>query len=192
MVRANLSRRQCGSSCFTSKQKRRVQLPALFATLPLILLLACRTSTDGTYRGTTSDRVIELKSGTAYITEGNSSQAVPYEVAGDRIVLKMPFMNTVLRKMPDGALAGMGETLIKIDESTAALLGTYESSEGEYRLRLSTQGRAVYTRLGRSFTATYTISGDQITLNRGDAVIPVKRRSDGSLETPDGVLKKQS
>ncbi len=149
-------------------------------------------SIEGSYRGTTSDRIIEFKSGNAYISEGSSTQAVPYEVSGDKIVLKMPFMNTVLRCMPDGVLSGMGETLVKMDDATAALLGTYESSEGEYRLRLSAQGRAVYTRLGRPIITSYTVEGDKITLNQGAISIPVKRRSDGSLETPDAVLKKQS
>jgi hypothetical protein len=168
------------------------RLPMMAVLLPLLLIVACRSSSEGTYRGTISDRIIELKSGTAFITEGNSSQAVPYEVSGDKIVLKMPFMNTVLRRMPDGALAGMGETLIKVDESLATILGTYESVEGEYRLHLGAQGRATYTRLGRSFTASYTVMGDQITLNHDGTLIPIKRHSDGSLETPDAVLKKQS
>jgi len=158
----------------------------------LLVLAGCHSSIDGTWRGTTSDRIIELRSGNAYITEGRSTQAVPYEISGDKIVLKMPFMNAVLRRMPDGALTGMGETLVKVDETTAALLGTYESTEGEYRLHLSAQGRAVYTRLGRSIVASYTIDGNSITLSQGTLRIPIKRRADGSLETPDAVLKKQS
>jgi len=190
MVARNLSRRQFDSPAFIHRWLAR--LPLVAVLLPMLLIVACRSSAEGTYRGTISDRIIELKSGTAYITEGSSSQAVPYEVSGDKIVLKMPFMNSVLRRMPDGALTGMGETLIKVDETLATILGTYESVEGEYRLHLGAQGRATYTKLGRSYTASYTVKGDQITLNHDGILTPVKRHSDGSLETPDAVLKKQS
>jgi hypothetical protein len=188
MVLVNLSRRQCDSPSLPRSAFRQL----FVLTLALFALVGCRSASDGTWRGTTSDRIIELKAGSAFITEGNSTQAVPYEISGDKIVLKMPFMNAVLRRMPDGSLSGMGETLINVDDVTAALLGTYESSEGEYRLRLSAQGRAVYTRLGRSIVTSYTVNGDNITLNEGRLRIPIKRRPDGSLETPDAVLKKQS
>jgi hypothetical protein len=194
MVLRNLSRRQSDSSYGTLIPPRRVTMPALFLIIPLLALaiFGCRSWPGGTYRSTTSDRVIEFKSGIAYITEGHSSQAIPYESDGDKIVLKLPFMNEVLRRMPDGALSGMGGTLVKIDDVTAILIGTYESSEGEYRLRLGAEGRAVYTRLGRSIDLSYTVDGNQITLNQGSIRIPVKRHPDGSLETPEAVMKKQS
>jgi len=59
--------------------------------------------------------MIEFRSGSAYITEGGSTQAVAYEVADDKVVLKMSYMSVALQRMPDGSLAGMGETLIKVD-----------------------------------------------------------------------------
>jgi hypothetical protein len=80
-----------------------------------LLLSGCGSSNEGVYRGTVSHRVIELRSGSAYITEGGSTQAVAYEVADDKVVLKMPFMNVALQRMPDGSLTGMGETLIKVN-----------------------------------------------------------------------------
>jgi len=194
MVLRNLSRRQFDSSREESERQRHAIKPFLFLMIPLLALVifGCHSWFGGTYRSTTSDRIIEFKSGIAYITEGHSSQAIPYETSGDRIVLKLPFMNEVLRRMPDGALAGVGGTFVKIDDATAVLIGTYESSEGEYRLRLSAEGRAVYTRLGRSVDVSYTVDGNQITLNQGSIRIPVRCHPDGSLETPEAVLKKRS
>jgi|GEM_PF-3804690 len=155
-------------------------------------LLGCRTSINGTYRGETSSRVIEFRSASAYISEGGSTQAVPYEVSADRIVLKMPFMNIVLRRMPDGSLSGMGETMVRVEDIRGSLVGNYESSGGEYQLRLSAQGHAVYTRLGRSIDGSYSMEGNILTLHQGTIRISIERRPDGSLETPDAVLKKQS
>ena len=191
MVLRNLSRMQFD---YDDEPSRRLTLRDLIVLAPVfaLLMLGCRSWAGGTYRSTTSDRVIEFRSGTAYITEGHSSQAVPYKTASDKIVLRLPFMDEVLRRMPDGALSGMGEILVRVDDATALLLGIYESREGEYRLQLETEGRAVYTRLGRSIEVSYTVSGNQITLNQGTIRIPVKLRPDGSLETPDAVLNKQT
>ncbi len=164
---------------------------AAAALLVPLLLAGCSPSLEGTWHGTDSDRMIELRSGKAYISEGRSTSAVPYEVTGDRVVLKTPFIDTVLRRTPDGALSGIGEKLVRVDDRIAQLLGTYESSHGEYRLRLDTQGRAVYIGPGYSGLATYTVKGADIVLTQGTRHILLKRRSDGSLETPDGVLRKQ-
>lgn len=167
--------------------------PAAAACMATSFLVAgCRNSGEEIYHSTVSDRMIELRSGTAYVTEGSSTQAVHYELEDDKVVLHFPFMNTALRRMPDGSLSGMGEVLVKIDATTAALLGTYESAGGDYRLRLEMRGQAVYTRFGQPEVATYTFSGDQITLQQGSHSIPVRRRADGSLETADAVLQKLS
>lgn len=111
MVSGSLSATQ---RCLIGSERR---LPQLFATMlsAFLLVCGCRSSNEGTYRGTLSNRVIEFRSGSAYITEDGSTQAIAYEVADDKIVLKMPFMNVALQRMPDGSLAGMGETLIKVD-----------------------------------------------------------------------------
>lgn len=167
-----------------------------FAHLPLLavfwMLLGCHSAEEGLWRATTSERTIELRAGNAYITEGRSIQSVPYKVEGDKIVLHMPFLNTVLQRMPDGSLSGMGETLIRLDSTSAAWLGLYESRDGEYRLQLHPGGRAVYTRLGRSQAVTYKVDGNTLTLFEGSLRIKIRRRSDGSIETPDAVLNKQS
>ncbi|MDE1175706.1 MAG: hypothetical protein PW789_03785 [Edaphobacter sp.] len=62
--------------------------------------------------------MIEFRSGSAYITEGGSTQSVAYELADDKVVLKMPFMDVALQRMPDGSLSGMGETLVRVDKPT--------------------------------------------------------------------------
>jgi len=192
MVPVTLFRGQWQSRFAFSAKSLRFCIVLCWTLLASLIMSGCRVGTEEIYRGTTSDRMIELRSGTAYITEGTSTQAVHYQVEGDRLILNLPFMNSALRRMPDGSLSGMGERLVKIDSSTAALLGTYESAGGEYRLKLGAQGHAIYSRGGRSSIAIYTFAGDQITLKQGSLSIPVKRRPDGSLETPDAVLRKQN
>jgi hypothetical protein len=197
MVPRSLFRRQAGLPYKPVRRLRHVMLPLASVSLFVLILLGCRSWSGGIYRSTSSERFIEFKSGTAYITDGNSSQAVAYKILGDKVILKLPFMNEVLRRMPDGALSGMGETLVHVDDATAVLIGAYESSDGGYRLRLGVQGRAVYTRLGISVDVNYTVDGDLITLNQitpdqNSIKIPVRRHPDGSLVTPDAVLKKRS
>jgi hypothetical protein len=111
MVSVSLSERQCRAICSTCAPSR---LSAAIMSA-LLCLSGCRSSNEGIYRGTLTHRVVELRSGSAYITEDGSTQAVAYEVADDKVVLKMPFMNVALQRMPDGSLAGMGETLIKVN-----------------------------------------------------------------------------
>lgn len=114
MVPAFLSGRQSGWLGFSSAPSG-----VVVAILSgLLLLSGCRSSNVGTYRGTVSHRVIEFRSGSAYITEGGSTQAVAYELADDKVVLKMPFMDVALQRMPDGSLSGMGETLVRVDKPT--------------------------------------------------------------------------
>ncbi len=172
----------------------RMQFRFAPAALALVALLGfgCHSSVEGVWHSTSSNRVVELRAGSAYITEGNSIQAVPYEVDGDKIVLKMPFLSAVLLRMPDGTLSGMGDTMVQMNKATAGWLGLYASRDGEDSLTLSAEGRAVYTHQGRSITLTYIVYGNKLTLFQGEERIPVTRRHDGSLETPDAVLHKQS
>ncbi len=111
MVSVFLSASQRGAICSACAP------PRLSAAIlgAFLFLSGCRSSNDEIYRGTLSHRVIEFRSGSAYITEGGSTQAVAYEVADDKVVLKMPFMDVALQRMPDGSLTGMGETLIKVN-----------------------------------------------------------------------------
>jgi hypothetical protein len=167
-------------------------LSPVFGLLAVLLASGCHSSVEGVWHGTSSNRVIELRAGSAYITEGNSIQAVPYEVDGDKIVLKMPFLSTVLLHMPDGTLSGMGETMVQLNANAARWLGIYTSRDGGYRLSLSAEGRAVYTQQGHSATLTYSVDGDKLILFQGETRISVTRQRDGSLATPDAVLHKQS
>lgn len=91
-------------------------LGCLAAALASSLLFACHTRPNESYRGTLSNRVIEFRSNMAYITEGGSTQAFAYRTEGsDTIVLQMPFTNVALRRMPDGSLSGMGESLVRVE-----------------------------------------------------------------------------
>ena len=171
----------------------RVQFCHAFAVLCAALCATgCRPSVEGVWHGTSSNRILELRSGSAYITEGNSTQAVPYEVDGDKVVLKMPFLSTVLLRMPDGTLTGMGETMVQMPRDKSGWLGLYESRDGVDRLALKADGRAVYTHQGRSVELPYTIHENKLTLLQGELRIPITRQPDGSLATPDAVLHKQS
>jgi hypothetical protein len=171
---------------------RRQSKSAMWTTLLSILLCGCHSWPGGIYRSPLTDRVIEFKSGTAYITEGRSTQAIAYVVKGDRVVLQLPFTNEVLQRMPDGTLSGMGERLVKFDPATSALMGTYTSKDGEYALRFSTSDTAIYTSLGRPVNVTFTVHGNRIILQHGETQILVIRHPDGSLETPSAILRKDS
>ena len=45
-----------------------------------------------------------------------------------------------INDLPDGALSGMGETLLHVEESTAAVRGIYAGEEGNYRRCLPSDG----------------------------------------------------
>jgi hypothetical protein len=103
-------------------------------------LHGCRSWPSGSYRGSITGRIFEFQSGIAYITEGHSTQAISYDVDGEKVILNLPFTNEVLRRLPDGALSGMGETLLHVEESTAAVRGIYAGEEGNYRRCLPSDG----------------------------------------------------
>ncbi len=122
MVIRWLSRRQTNSSPLLTTGVRHwvgKSLALRFCILFVATMLSgCHSWPGGTFHGPVTGRVIEFKSGTAYITEGQagqSTQAVTYEVGGDKVVLQLPFTKEVLRRMPDGTLLGMGETLVQVD-----------------------------------------------------------------------------
>jgi hypothetical protein len=179
MVTGNLSRMQ-------------FRFASTLLALAMLQVAGCRSSVEGVWHGTSSNRTVELRSGSAYITEGHSTQAVPYEVDGDKVVLKMPFLSTVLLQMPDGTLSGMGETLVQMPKDRSGWLGLYASRDGGDRLVLNAEGHAVYTHRGRSMELTYTVHENKLTLLQGEMRIPITRQPDGSLATPDAVLHKQS
>jgi hypothetical protein len=141
-----------------------------------LTLSGCRSWPSGSYRGSVTGRVIEFQAGIAYITEGRSTQAISYDVDGEKVILNLPFTNEVLHRLPDGTLSGMGETLLHIEGSAAKVRGIYASEEDKYTLPLSTRRTAVCTCLERSTKLTCT--------NRDDihVVLPVVRTTPSNSE----------